>query len=520
MSVTGLARTCGVVLLGVEGHVVEVEADVSTGVVGFTVVGMADKSVGEARDRARSALVNSGLPWPTLKITIALSPAWLPKKGSNLDLPIALALLATQGGVPRDQLVDVASVGELGLDGRIRPVRGMLVAALAARAAGCRRLLVPHANLREAELVPGIEIVGFHTILGLVAALRDDPLPGRELAAELSAVNDPVPPPDLPPDLCDVRGQVAARAALELAAAGGHHIAMSGPPGIGKTLLAERIPGVLPDLDEQAALEVTSVHSVAGRLPAGELLRTPPFVAPHHTATHAAMVGGGSGVPRVGMISLAHHGILFLDEAPQFDARTIESLRQPLESRTVTVARSAFTVSYPARFQLVLAMNPCPCGQDDSGRMGAGQRCVCSSQQRRTYLSRISGPLLDRVDVRVLLTRPTAAELRDDAAETTAVVAARVLVARQRAARRLVDTPYRLNGDVPGWVLRRRFPLLGDVAHPVEQALSRGLLSARGADRVVRLAWTMADLAGHDNPSLLDVGTALAYREPGTVHSI
>ncbi|HEY7858438.1 MAG TPA: YifB family Mg chelatase-like AAA ATPase [Candidatus Nanopelagicales bacterium] len=519
MSVVGLARTRGVVLLGVDGHVVEVEADVSQGVVGFTVVGLADKGVGEARDRARSALLNSGLHWPAMKITIGLSPAWLPKRGPTLDLPVALAVLATQGSLPREALAELVCVAELGLDGRLRAVRGALVAALAARAAGARRLIVPAANLAEAELVPGIDVAGFHTLAGLVAALCDEPLPDRELDAALTAAARPPSRVDsggAVADLSDVRGQLPARAALELAAAGGHHVAMTGAPGIGKTMLAERLPGLLPELDEQAALEVTSVHSVAGTLAAGELIRVPPFVAPHHTVTFAAMVGGGSAVPRIGQVSLAHHGVLFLDESPEFDARALEALRQPLESGWITVSRSAFVVRYPASFQLVLAMNPCPCGRDDTGRTGAGRHCICTSVQRRRYLARISGPLVDRVDVRVTLSRPTMAELADDVVEATAVVAGRVGLARERAAHRFVGTPFRVNGDVPGPVLRRRFPLHGDAAGPVEQAVARGLLSARGADRVLRVAWTVADLAGHDQPSLTDVGTALALREPGT----
>lgn len=513
----GIARTRGVVVLGVDGHVVEVEADVSNGVVGFTVVGMADKAVGEARDRARSALLNSGLSWPALKVTIGLSPAWLPKRGPTLDLPVALAIATSQGALPAGAVADVVCIGELGLGGRIRAVRGALVAALAARAAGATRLVVPAGNLREAALVPGLQVRGYFTLAGLVADLRGEPVPDCELAAELDAGADPAPAAGGPgPDLRDVRGQQVARAALELAAAGGHHIAMTGPPGIGKTMLAERLPGLLPQLEEQAALEVTSVHSVAGVLAAGQLVRVPPFVAPHHTATFAAMVGGGSGVPRIGLVSLAHHGVLFLDEAPEFDSSSLEALRQPLETGSIVVARAAFTVRYPARFQLVLAMNPCPCGRDDAGRLGAGQQCVCTSVARRRYLARISGPLLDRVDVRVTLTRPTAGDLAQDCGEDTATVAGRVAQARDRAARRLAGTPYRRNGDVPGPVLRRRFPLPGDVGLPVERALAHGVLSARGADRVLRLAWTVADLAGHDAPTLADVGMALACREPGS----
>ncbi|HSN07256.1 MAG TPA: YifB family Mg chelatase-like AAA ATPase, partial [Candidatus Angelobacter sp.] len=484
-----MARTRGVVLLGVDGHAIGVEAHVSIGVSGFSVVGMADKLVTEARDRCRSAVLNTGLEWPGPKITVGLSPAELPKRGPTLDLAIALALLAASGQVPRTGIPEIVVVGELGLDGRVRAVRGALVAALAARASGARRLVVPAANVDEAALVPGIEVLGVRTLAGLVALVRGDPPPD----VELDAVDDrPVAPADPPPvpDLADVRGQHAARAALELAAAGGHHLAMTGLPGVGKTMLAERLPGLLPPLDEQAALEVTAIHSVAGRLGSGgRLITVPPFEAPHHTATHAAMVGGGSGVPRVGLVSLAHRGVLFLDEAPEFPVAALDALRQPLESGEMVVTRSAFSVRFPARFHLVLAMNPCPCG---GGGAPEAPACVCTPQVRRRYLSRISGPLLDRVDLRVTLVRPTLADLEFGAsdAEPTEVVAARVREARERAARRYAGTPWTVNADVPGPVVRRRYGLDADAAAPLDAALSRGLVSARGADRVVRVAWT------------------------------
>jgi magnesium chelatase family protein len=515
--VTGVARTRGVVLLGVDGHVVGVEAHVSIGVSGFSVVGMADKLVTEARDRCRSAVINTGLPWPGPKITVGLTPAELPKRGPTLDLAVALALLAASGEVPAAVAAEIIVVGELGLDGRVRSVRGALVAALAARASGAKRLVVPAADVDEASLVPGIEVLGVRTLAGLVALMRDDPVPDVELAAQLLPLPAAPEPPPVP-DLADVRGQHDARNALELAAAGGHHLAMSGPPGVGKTMLAERLPGVLPALDEQSSLEVTAIHSVAGRLgTGGRLITVPPFEAPHHTATHAAMVGGGSGVPRVGLVSLAHRGVLFLDEAPEFDSNALDSLRQPLESGEMVVARSAFSVRFPARFHLVLAMNPCPCGRDGAVPGPGVPMCVCTPQQRRRYLARISGPLLDRVDLRVRLVRPTLADLEFGAsdAEPSAVVAARVAEARERAVRRYAGTPWRLNADVPGPVVRRRFGLDADAAAPLEDALSRGAVSARGADRVVRVAWTVADLAGRDRPTKFDVGTALVHRDGG-----
>ncbi len=514
---TGVARTRGVVLLGVDGHVVGVEAHVSLGVSGFSVVGLADKLVSEARDRCRSAVINTGLEWPGPKNTVGLSPAELPKRGPTLDLAIALALLAASDQVPRSSTADLVIVGELALDGRVRPVRGALVAALAARAGGARRIVVPSANVEEASLVPDIDVIGVRHLAGLVAFARGEAPPDVELTVD---DDEPSAPDDVRavPDLADVRGQHGARAALELAAAGGHHLAMTGPPGIGKTMLAERLPGLLPALDERSALEVTAIHSVAGRLGSGgRLISVPPFEAPHHTATHAAMVGGGSGVPRVGLVSLAHRGVLFLDEAPEFDGPSLDALRQPLESGEVVVSRSGFTVRFPARFHLVVAMNPCPCGR--SGGAGpAAPICSCTSQQRRRYLSRISGPLLDRIDLRVGLVRPTLADLEFGAsdAEPTSIVAARVLEARERAARRLAGTPYLLNSEVPGPVVRSDYGLDPDAAVPLHGAVARGSLSARGADRIVRVAWTVADLAGHDRPTLADVGTALLHRDGGS----
>lgn len=516
---TGVARTRGVVLLGVDGHVIGVEAHVSIGVSGFSVVGLADKLVTEARDRCRSAVINTGLVWPGPKITIGLSPAEVPKRGPTLDLAIALALLAASGQVPLAVAAELVVVGELGLDGRVRSVRGALVAALAARAAGARTFVVPAGNVAEASLVPDLQVHGVRTLAGLIALVRGDDVPEVELTFD---VEDLLPTPQAiaVPDLVDVRGQHIARNALELAAAGGHHLAMTGLPGVGKTMLAERLPGLLPPLDEQAALEVTAIHSVAGRLGSGgRLITVPPFEAPHHTATHAAMVGGGSGVPRIGLVSLAHRGVLFLDEAPEFDGSALDALRQPLESGEMVVTRSVFSVTFPARFHLVLAMNPCPCGRGgDVGRQSAAPLCVCTPQQRRRYLSRISGPLLDRVDLRVTLVRPTLADLEFGAsdAEPTSVVALRVREARDRAARRYAGTPWRVNADVPGPVVRRQFGLDRDSAEPLDAALLSGLVSARGADRIVRVAWTVADLAGRDRPTRFDVASALQHRDSGT----
>jgi magnesium chelatase family protein len=516
---TGISRTRGVVLLGVDGCVVDVEAHVSNGVSGFSVVGLADKLVGEARDRCRSAFLTSGLEWPGPKNTIGLSPAELPKKGPTLDLAIAAALLAASGQVPKDVVAQWVIVGELSLDGRLRPVRGALVAALAALRVGARRLIVPAANAHEAQLVGDLDVVGVRTLAGFVALARGEDPPDIELLDDDQA-QEPTNSIDAQagsiPDLIDVRGQLEARTALEIAAAGGHHLAMVGEPGIGKTLLAARLPGLLPALDERTSVEVTSIHSVAGRpIPRGRLITTPPFEAPHHTATYAALVGGGSTVPRIGMVSLAHRGVLFLDEAPEFRPATLEALRQPLESGAIVINRAGFHVQLPARFQLILAMNPCPCGYANSGVQAS--RCTCTSLQRRTYLGKVSGPLMDRIDVRVSLGRPTLADLQfgAESAESTAVVAARVHVARDRAVKRLTGTPWIVNNDVPGPELRRRYPLAAAAAEPLNSALLRGQLSPRGADRVARVAWTVADLGGHDVPTMGDVLTALAHRDGG-----
>jgi magnesium chelatase family protein len=509
------AVTHGVVILGVEGHIVDVEVDRHDGLPGTTIVGLPDTAVGEARDRARAAIINSGCRWPDGRLTVALSPASLHKRGSTLDLAIAVGILARAGEVPDDSARDVVCIGELGLDGRVRALPGIVVAALAALRAGRLRIVVPMANVDEARLVPDIDVIGVASVRHLVAILRREhyDVESQELAGSAGKIADVVPAtPIAQADLADVRGQAGARIALEIAAAGGHHLALVGPPGVGKTLLAERLPGLLPQLSAHEALEVTAIHSVAGRLPQGVgLLRTPPFEAPHHSTTHVAMIGGGGHVPRAGLASLAHRGVLFLDEAPEFNARVLDSLRQPLEAGHVVVARAGFALRFPARFQLVLAANPCPCG-----RTGPRGGCTCTSAARLRYFSRISGPLLDRIDLRVDLPKPSRAELlADTAVESSASVAARVLGARDRARHRYVTAGWQSNGEVPGPVLRREFPADEAGTRVLADALDLGVLSARGADRLLRVAWTVADLAGAARPSADHVHSALAFRQAG-----
>lgn len=508
------ARTRGVVVLGVEGHVVDVEVHISSGLVGTTIVGLPDTAVGESRDRARAAVQNSGCRWPDMKITVGLSPASLHKRGPMLDLAIALAVLAADGQIPHDALRELVCVGELALDGRLRPLTGTVVAALGAVRAGHTRLVVPRANVAEASLVPALDVTGVSCLAEMVACLRgeswsepegDDPEPAGATTGPLHLLEAV----DLTADLADVRGQAAARHAIEVAAAGGHHMAMLGPPGVGKTMLAERMVGLLPPLDDHAALEVTAIHSVAGRLATGVgLVAKPPFESPHHTATFVAMVGGGGSAPRVGLVSLAHRGVLFLDEAPEFTGRVLDALRQPLESGRIHIARAGYSLSFPARFQLIVAANPCPCGH-----AGTAATCRCTPAQRSRYLQRLSGPLLDRVDIRIELAQPSRADLLVDEPESTAIVAPRVHAARERAASRLRGTPWRVNAEVPGQVLRQQWPLTSDASAVLGRALDAQVLSARGADRVVRLAWTLADLAQHDAPTAADVFTALGLRD-------
>ncbi|GIG86555.1 YifB family Mg chelatase-like AAA ATPase [Plantactinospora endophytica] len=498
------AKVLCVGLVGVTGHLVEVEADLATGLPTVVLSGLPDTALNEARDRVRAAIVNSGQRWPNRRITVNLLPATLPKHGSAFDLAIAAALLGGSGEMPLAPLEQVAVLGELGLDGTVRPVRGVLPMVAAAARAGITRVVVPLDNAAEASVVPGVRVRAVDTLHRLVAFIRDG-APLLDPPAQRAA------PPWSGPDLADVAGQGLGRRAVEVAAAGAHHLALLGPPGAGKTMLAERLPSILPELDDDAALEVTALHSIAGLLPPdGQLLRRPPFQAPHHTATVASLVGGGSGLARPGAVSLAHRGVLFLDEAPEYARGTLEALRQPLESGRIVLTRARGGTEYPARVQLVVAANPCPCARP-SGDIS----CECTPLARRRYLNRLSGPLLDRLDLQVTVNPLRAAELMaaEQTVESSVVVAERVGKARAAAAARWAVGGWRVNAEVPGPQLRQpRWRLPANDTHALRRLLDSGALSARGFDRVIRVAWSIADLDGRDRPDSGDVDEATQLR--------
>lgn len=472
---SGFGRAACVALQGLAGIGVQIEVHASSGLPAVIVVGLPDQAVRQAQHRTWSAIARMGVTTPSGKVVINLTPASLPKAGTHFDLAMAIAVLRAIGVVPADDGA-TALLGELGLDGRLRPVAGTLPLARAAAAAGTARIVVPSASVDEASLVEGIRVLGAPSLAHAAALLGADidPEPVDPVPAA-----PPVPRSHTDLDLADVVGNRDAVQALELAAAGAHHLMMVGPPGAGKTMLAMRLPGILPPLGSEAALEVASLRSLAGEPPPSRLDTVPPFEHPHHSATAVSLIGGGSGTIRPGAAARATHGVLFLDEAPEFPRAVLDMLRQPLESGTITIHRAVGVATFPARFQLLLAANPCPCGL-----FGTGE-CTCAPQQRRRYFGRLSGPLLDRVDLQVRVDR--VAPGVDGERRTTADASARVAAARSRAAHRLVGTEWTAMGHVPGPWLRRNLPLEAALLEPLERAVERGALTMRGMDRAIRV---------------------------------
>lgn len=534
-------------LIGLKAFTIQLQAFISGNMPNFSIVGLPDTSLSEARERVKSAHFALHCKWPEGRVTVNLSPASMPKSGASYDLAIAASILSAEKYIPLPELENTVILGELNLDGTVLPIQGMLPIALYAKKMKFKRMIIPQENLAEAQLVEGIETIGIHHILDLITQLHgtlreeslklieEDPAyqhmqirehnnsnDNNENCTTLSMRKENVSPLQVDSkyeigDMAEVIGQEHTKWALQVAAAGGHHVMMIGPPGSGKTMLASRLPSIMCPLNEQEQLEVASIRSLCGTLPYYGISDIPPFEAPHHTASAASLIGGGTGVAKPGIITRAHCGVLFMDEAPEFSPRVLQTLREPLESGYIAISRSKGTTLYPAKFQLVIAANPCPCGY----AYGNGERCTCKERERTRYFSRLSGPILDRIDIQMdvpPVERIIMPNLQQNNAQNTSsgtsltsnMMRHNVIVARQIARDRFAKQGWDCNAQASGTWLRKYTSQ--QAVGLINQALEKHQLSLRGADRALRLAWTLADLYGHTSPNMTDIAQAISLR--------